>query len=215
MKGSLRLRFLMALVGIFTVAGMAWATVGLLDFQFNGTPKSEITHDIADCVPPSGSFLSCDIGYPSDSFEINAALKYVGNDFGTDVTENGIGVDLYETGNCTGTPISYETIPGGAVHQTTTGGPHPKTIYSFDGSLPNFAAEDFTQLSMEITETSSTATLHLEGNANLCNATSEGTVSLRFSIAAPDDSDSDTDTQCVQLTPEYNTLDVSNQFCVD
>jgi hypothetical protein len=175
----------------------------------------------------SGSFLT---GFDSDSYEILANLAlFDAAEFNSDLN-NDIEIAL-APGNCdlitsnpTSLPVGTWTgfIPGSALHQVVN---KSFTIYNFEANIPaslqacpflNCSTSIFfplsfdrLELNLKIPTAATTATLSLEGNANLCSIT--GPTALALYIL---DEDGDPDFSCVNIpTPEFDTLDVSQAFC--
>ena len=234
MKSSVRLMVVIALAVAFVLvpevrrqpAGEALAVLPPADFTL-GSTNAEVTHETANqCLSP-GTFISCQAPFfDSDSYAVNASVNASSAvDLDTDVTHNPL-VIAFTTGTCAspGHLISLQVIPGNAIHKTANTN---FTIYSFEGNVPraNFGVPLFDHLDMNLkipVSTPASSTLHIEANTNFCDWVSAGTpvtgpVAMFFDIGdiigEPTDPTADTDTACVNVSPKYNTLDISSAIC--
>jgi hypothetical protein len=205
------------------------------DFNLTSA-KAEITHETADrCFSP-GTFISCgpsisapDISlatrFDSDSYEILANLALLQpTEFATDLNET-IAIVL-SPGTCGEIDINstffpagswFGIVPGSDLHHVTN---KNFNIYNFEGNIPTFTTNalnettfvptfDRIEFNLKIPTTTGTATLSLEGNANLCSISGP----MALSVFIPD-IDADSDFSCVNIpAPEYETLDISQAFC--
>ena len=196
------------------------------DFNFNGTPKVDITHETANqCLNGSISCLTPE--FHSDSYEIlaNLAINPLG-DFQSDLNQT-IFITL-AAGNCSNPNINSTIffnstwtglIPGGSLHKVSN---KNFTIYNFEGNIPGFAGSfspftdgfsevfDHVEFNLKIPTTGS-PTLSLAGNANLCGINGPMALAIRLGERRLD---VDNDFACVNIpTPEFETLDISSAFC--
>jgi hypothetical protein len=242
MRSSVRLIVIIALAVAFVLvpevrrqpAGEALAVPPPpADFTL-GSTKAEVTHETANqCLPP-GTFISCLAPYfDSDSYQVNASVNASAPvDLDTDVTQNPLVIE-FKTGTCAapGDVISLQIIPGNAVHKTSN---NNFTIYSFEGNVPRLFEEllfDHLEMNLKIpVSTPANSTLHIEANTNFCDFHLDGVVwdgtpgtpvtgpvAMYFDIGSffekTPDATPDNDRACVNVTPEYNTLDISSAFC--
>lgn len=168
-----------------------------------------------------------------DGFQINAEFTLYDNDFGTDLSKEPIAVKL--------APASCETLalnpnPAGSFTVELPGdsfmvhsNPN-KTIYTFDGNVAGSiqAAPFFfgrtvsaSNVDMEVTvpDTGTEAYFHLHGNGSLCALESGGEASLTITMGGSSSGNSteglenETDSSCIDITPQFDTTDVSESVC--
>ena len=199
--------------------GVSRAQSFVQDFDFNGTPKVDITHETANQCTGSVSISCLRSEFHSDSYEIlaNLAINPLA-DFQSDLNQT-IFITL-AAGNCTGLNSTFNSnstwtgrIPGGSLHKVTN---NNSTIYNFEGNIPGmveFSPElfDHVEFNLKIPTTGS-PTLSLAGNANLCRI--NGPMSLEIFLGENQSEIGDDDFACVNIpTPQFETLDISSAFC--
>jgi hypothetical protein len=233
-SAGLALSVLWAIISLALKGGVGVSRAGIptiQDFNFNGTPKVEITHETANqCLNESISCLTPE--FHSDSYEIlaNLAINPLG-DFQSDLNQT-IFITL-AAGTCpdpnVNSTIFFNStwtglIPGGSLHKVTN---KNFTIYNFEGNIPGFAgsfapfAVGFSDVFSEIFDhmefnlkipTTGSPTLSLAGNANLCGINGPMTLGIRLGENQLEIKDNDF--ACVNIpTPEFETLDISSAFC--
>lgn len=196
------------------------------DFDFNGTPKVDITHETANqCLTPSASISCLAPEFHSDSYEIlaNLAINPFA-DFQSDLNQT-IFIML-AAGNCSNLNVNSTInttnfnstwtglIPGGSLHKVTN---NNFTTYNFEGNIPGTVGFGFPELfdhvefNLKIPTTGS-PTLSLAGNANLCEI--NGPMALGIFLGENRFEIKDNDFACVNIpTPQFETLDISSAFC--
>ncbi len=202
--------------------------LGILNYFSGGggnTTASNSTDSVVSCVDAS-EFL--------DSFDLNAKLNLDDNDFGTDLSSEPISVKLAPAScdslasnpNPAGTFVAE--LPGNSfmVHSNPN-----KTIYTFEGNVAGTIFVPYvtpgrrilgSSVSMEVTvpDTGTEAYFHLEGNGSLCAFESGGNASLTITMGSlrfPSENETaeneTEDTSCIDITPEFETKDVSQSVC--
>lgn len=200
------------------------------------------TAALGNCTTNPYHVISCDsFIQDSDSYSVNAGINVLNAaELGQDLTNNGLWVVFFAGNDRNGDPLSAQLIPGNAMHTTT---PHNGkfTIYSFEGNVPNryapplalFFGFPYDHLEMNLmvdNDNLANSALHIQANANLCDwgdgsvYTPTGTplspgqaASMAFQIGSDflplESPDGDGDSDCVNLTPEVTTKDISSAAC--
>ncbi len=231
-SAGLAISVLLAVISLLVKGGVGVSQAILPpspDFNLTSA-KAEITHETANSCLTPGSFISC-LTSPlySDSFEILANLAVLNTEFFTDLNQT-MYVALFP-GNCS--TLTNATVGGigrsggfvipipGAdlkMHSNKNG-----TMYTFEGNVQGFptgvatwAGAPFVRVEVNFKfPTSGSPTLALEGNANLCGINGPMALTVSFGDTFDADFDRDIDGSCVNISPEFETLDISQVFCID
>ena len=219
-SAGLALSVLWAVISLALKGGVGVSQAGIpivQDFNFNGTPKVDITHETANqCLDVNQSISCLTPEFHSDSYEILANLAINAGDFQSDLNQT-IFITL-AAGNCSNLTVNSSInlnstwtglIPGGSLHKVTN---NNFTIYNFEGNIPGIAGFselfDHVEFNLKIPATGS-PTLSLSGNANLCGINGPMALGIRLGETL-----SVSDSACVNIpAPEFDTLDISSAFC--
>lgn len=257
MKNGLLVGVLVGLAGTFVFANApAYAQPAPQDLSITSA-KADITYETAPrCLNSSNSVVSCsaaEVPLRSDTFQINANVDTTNaTDLGEELTTYGMGFFL-QPGPCDSSndsiqPNSNYPLFLDAVPKLSENSSSKKwDIYTFEGPVPSLfpvpvpVPGQFGNVEVQLKvnkEDPTQSTLHLEGNASLCefgqNTPSPVTGQMCLSVAnagaisafpyAPDfydggsgsltgNAEADGDFTSVTVTPDYGTNNVSTAFC--
>lgn len=235
MNGSVRLTVLITLAAVFALVplvaedgavrdGQAFAQGPPTDLPVSA-PVARVINETATCVTGP---LSCDKAtYDSDTYDVVAPVDASSiADFGTNLMQKSILIEL-RVGTCASAThlLSSQLIAGNTIEKFGTG---MRSIYSFDGSVPQTAHQEdvFDRFTMRLIINGANparSALRLRANANICDwvpviydsATVPTPVTgpIALMIVAVDFSTGNSEQVCASLTPSYSSLDVSLAYC--